>query len=707
MPGHNRNKDDGNVGGWQKEDITSINKRKVYVGRIPQGTREDDILQAFENFTVEKVYLRPFTTPFGYAFVVLDSLEAASQAEQEVNGASINGSSVVVRPAAVRTETRSPSVASASEGGWGESMPEGGDRSGGGSGKERELFVGNLPSNVEEQDLVSLFETFGIEKVVLKKGNKSGKRNFAFVTMNEKSGAVAALERLKNAQLRGSKISLSFCKERSSNAPSENHMNESLMSEETSASSDSSSAVEFYVGNLPDDVTEEDVRQLFADFNVSYVQMKAKVGRAFSFVGIKGVQSPESVISTVGARKVNGKKVVVRLAGPTSGGAGHGTKGSGATSGGSLGGGDSWDSHPATTSPSGGTESSRAGASNSWGDGAATDGHSRSEGGVRAADDGPPPLEPIPDDPINENGTHSDTANGDVQTRQLYVDNLKPGICKEEVVDMFKKFGVSEVFVRSLAKKSFAFVTLHSEDQVQDAIIEMNGKTGSNGCPITVKRKVPKPAAKVVSLNDIPPLQRIVDNKEVFVANLPADVGEEDMLRLFEKYGVQEIHLTSSGAQPEAHVILSSAENAQKAVQDLHGASMCGKKLRLELIVEQNSCPAQRPALLQTPNKPVVLCIANFPYSSKEHHLLELLENFSPRDILIMKATAADSFTRAYVSVPSWEHAEDAVLEAHNTFYYGRLIAVMPMGEGTVQEIASLCEPVMSQGKGIEYPSQK
>jgi cold-inducible RNA-binding protein len=78
------------------------------------------------------------------------------------------------------------------------------------------LYVGNLSFETTENDLQDLFEQHGkVGEVALMMDRMTGKsRGFAFVTMNEKAQAEAAISALNGKELNGRTLSVSEARPR-------------------------------------------------------------------------------------------------------------------------------------------------------------------------------------------------------------------------------------------------------------------------------------------------------------------------------------------------------------------------------------------------------------------------------------------------------------------------------------------------------------
>ena len=81
----------------------------------------------------------------------------------------------------------------------------------------KKLYIGNLPSETTDADLMELFSPLGAcESVALITDRETGRpRGFAFVEMGSASEAQAAIARLNGTELQGRSLTVSEARERS------------------------------------------------------------------------------------------------------------------------------------------------------------------------------------------------------------------------------------------------------------------------------------------------------------------------------------------------------------------------------------------------------------------------------------------------------------------------------------------------------------
>ena len=81
---------------------------------------------------------------------------------------------------------------------------------------EAKLYVGNLSYDSTQEDIQSLFETYGtVSDVFIVKDRESGRpRGFAFVTMETKESMLAAIEALNGHEFMGRALAINEARPR-------------------------------------------------------------------------------------------------------------------------------------------------------------------------------------------------------------------------------------------------------------------------------------------------------------------------------------------------------------------------------------------------------------------------------------------------------------------------------------------------------------
>jgi RNA recognition motif-containing protein len=188
--------------------------RKLFVAGLPDSITEDVLRQLFEaaGGNIVSISLprdRATGRPRGFGFVTLSSPEEAERIRGALDGSMQAGRPISVRPFSSepprRGETRPEPAAFAA--------PQQGDRT---------VYVGNLPYDVSQQELEQVFTDAGsgpVVRVHLPTGPDGRPRGFGFVTLATAEGANAALEGLRDADVRGRRLQANIAHPRGERPP--------------------------------------------------------------------------------------------------------------------------------------------------------------------------------------------------------------------------------------------------------------------------------------------------------------------------------------------------------------------------------------------------------------------------------------------------------------------------------------------------------
>ena len=161
--------------------------------------------------------------PRGFAFVRLGSEEEADRARSVLDGRIVDGRTISVRPFQAEPPARGERPMGGGMGapmGGGMGAPMGGGFGGpreerprremaGGPAPDRTLYVGNLPYDATQEEIEVLLNELGagpVARVHLPLDQDGRKRGFGFVTLATAEAANAAIDQLKNAELRSRRL---------------------------------------------------------------------------------------------------------------------------------------------------------------------------------------------------------------------------------------------------------------------------------------------------------------------------------------------------------------------------------------------------------------------------------------------------------------------------------------------------------------------
>ena len=182
----------------EKEHFT-----KVFVKNFSLQWDVCDLLRVFESVgTVENVNISETKGKSnGFGYVSFTNHYTAKRAIEHINGKEIEGHKLVVERFQSKTEREALKKNSLE---YVEQLLEK-------SIQLNNLYVKNLPSNMEEEDLEKLFGNFGSIKSVKIAVDESGvSRGFGFVCYESKQDAKKALDKMNGYPIRGKRLQISF-----------------------------------------------------------------------------------------------------------------------------------------------------------------------------------------------------------------------------------------------------------------------------------------------------------------------------------------------------------------------------------------------------------------------------------------------------------------------------------------------------------------
>ena len=196
--------------------------RKLFVAGLPESITEDALREVFEatGGKVTDVSLprdRATGRVRGFGFVTFASSEEAASARDSLDGSLQAGRPISVRPFSSeppRREGGMPGERRDAPTGGGAGFGGGGGGGGGAppgaaGSEDRTLYVGNLPYDVSQQEVTSLFTDNSLlapVRIHLPLGPDGRLRGFGFVTCASADAANASLNVLRNLDVRGRRL---------------------------------------------------------------------------------------------------------------------------------------------------------------------------------------------------------------------------------------------------------------------------------------------------------------------------------------------------------------------------------------------------------------------------------------------------------------------------------------------------------------------
>jgi len=270
---------------------------KIYCGNLSYEYGQDEIEQLFAAYgtvTEISVPLDKMTgRPRGFAFVTMDSRENGEAAIDALHGSEVGGRTIRVNEQLSKEEL--------------DNRPK---RVRKDSVEGTKIYVGNLPFDTEDHELISMFSQHGeVKECYQPTDRNTGRpRGFAFITMSEEE-AEAAIDTLHQADFGGRQMIV----------------NKSVPKGESPRGQ---KRVKLYVGNLSFNTEEDEVLSLFSEYGDvidCYVPRDRDSGRSrgFAFVTM-GEDAAINAENECNGLEMDGRVIRVNQAQPKGRGGGQG-----------------------------------------------------------------------------------------------------------------------------------------------------------------------------------------------------------------------------------------------------------------------------------------------------------------------------------------------------------------------------------------------
>ncbi|MCJ1372207.1 hypothetical protein MMC20_003429 [Loxospora ochrophaea] len=284
--------------------------RRLYIGNLAYATTEGDLKEFFQGYLIESTSIptNPRTTrPVGYAFVDLSTSNEAQRAISELSGKEILERKVSVQLAR-KPETTAEKAEAAASGGEGVSGGEGGRRRNSGRGRGRGRGRGgrggrggrtrqnnaNGPTNVPGQ-VLPLTETTN-------------------EALNADKGVEATTAAVGSDPTRDAKP-------RTPRQPKQRGPPEDGIPSKNKV----------MVANLPYDLSEEKLKELFAEYSPSAAKIalrpiprfmvkklqarnEPRKGRGFGFVSLGSEELQQKAVNEMNGKEIEGREIAVKVA---------------------------------------------------------------------------------------------------------------------------------------------------------------------------------------------------------------------------------------------------------------------------------------------------------------------------------------------------------------------------------------------------------
>ncbi|KAI8966925.1 hypothetical protein BDF20DRAFT_804757, partial [Mycotypha africana] len=254
-----------------------------------------DTFSAFGNILSCKIAQDHQGYSKGYGFVHYETEEAAEDAIKNVNGMLLNDRKVFVGHHISRKERQSRLEEIRSN--------------------FTNLYIKNLSPEVDEEELRSLFASFGpITSAVVTRDEEGRSRGFGFVNFEQHDDAAKAVDELNATLCHGQPLYVS-------RAQKKNEREEELRRQYEQAKMDKLNkyqGVNLYVKNLEESIDDEQLREAFAAFghitSAKVMHNNRGVSRGFGFVCFSSPEEATQAIAEMNGRMLGSKPIYVALA---------------------------------------------------------------------------------------------------------------------------------------------------------------------------------------------------------------------------------------------------------------------------------------------------------------------------------------------------------------------------------------------------------
>lgn len=291
----------------------------VYVGNLNWLTTGDDLRAFFEGANVGQVYHVDMQThedgrSKGWALVEFASLEVAQNVVSTLNDATLQDRRMTIRLDRKRYEKQRVQM---NQGGG---QYQGGNQVGGlaeqkgDDGDLKTLYVGNLPWEVNDEDLEQIFSTYSPVSCRVTIGRDGRSRGYGIVKLPSQD-AVAAIQNMNNLNYSGRKLNVRYDQGKSGGGVKQRGGRGGATRKNVGngrgvgGPQNRNYEATVYVGNLPWSTSWQELKDLFAEFGPEYVDVKVGSdgrSRGWGTVRFADMASAEAAIAQMNGYEIEG-----------------------------------------------------------------------------------------------------------------------------------------------------------------------------------------------------------------------------------------------------------------------------------------------------------------------------------------------------------------------------------------------------------------
>jgi len=283
---------------WSQRDpsLRKSGKGNIFIKNLDKSIDHKALHDTFAQFgpiVSCKIELDENNESKGYGYIQFGNQESAEKSIVKVNGMMLNNKKVYVGPFVPRKERQATESAK----------------------QFTNVYVKNLPEDVNEERLKTIFQAFGtIKSAVIMRDNLEKSKGFGFVDFDDAEEAFAAVEKLNNSEMEGKTIFVGRAQKKHERESELRHKFEALKLEQMTKYQ----GVNLYIKNLDDDFDDEKLRGVFNPFGTitSAKVMSDNKGhsKGFGFVCYTTPEEATKAVTEMNGKIVGSKPLYVALA---------------------------------------------------------------------------------------------------------------------------------------------------------------------------------------------------------------------------------------------------------------------------------------------------------------------------------------------------------------------------------------------------------
>jgi polyadenylate-binding protein len=283
---------------WSQRDpsLRKSGKGNIFIKNLDKSIDHKALYDTFAQFgpiVSCKIELDENNESKGYGYIQFSSQEAAELAIAKVNGMMLNQKKVFVGPFVPRKERQASEQAKLFT----------------------NVYVKNLPEEIDEDKLREKFQEFGtIKSAVIMKDASGKSKGFGFIDFGAPEEAALAVEKMNNSDLNGKTIYVGRAQKKHERESELRHKFEAIKLEQMTKYQ----GVNLYIKNLDDDFDDEKLRSVFTPFGTitSAKVMNDNKGhsKGFGFVCYTTPEEATKAVTEMNGKIVGSKPLYVALA---------------------------------------------------------------------------------------------------------------------------------------------------------------------------------------------------------------------------------------------------------------------------------------------------------------------------------------------------------------------------------------------------------